>query len=210
MRVVVAGASSGLGAALAADFAGRGHEVVALSRRPAAAGRWVAADLSGEAGVAAAVAGIGAAPVDLLVHAAGIWEAAAFTPDYDFAASPAAEIRAVLDTNLLAPILLVQALLPQLAAALGRVIWIGSTSGLPGVGTPEVAYNASKAGMAAAGEALAVALRARGVTVSVLNPGDFGEGPGGIPMADLVAMVRLAAELSPQAVLASAVLQPGR
>ncbi|WP_442788384.1 NAD-dependent epimerase/dehydratase family protein [Dactylosporangium sp. NBC_01737] len=43
MKVVVAGGSGGLGRRICRDLAGRGHEVVVLSRSPAApgSGRWV-------------------------------------------------------------------------------------------------------------------------------------------------------------------------
>ncbi len=41
MKVVIAGGSGGLGRRIARDLTGHGHEVVVLSRTPAAAGRWV-------------------------------------------------------------------------------------------------------------------------------------------------------------------------
>lgn len=60
----------------------------------------------------------------------------------------------LLSVNLLAPILLVQALLPMMTPG-ERVIFVGSTSGLDNFGCPEVANTASKFGLRGAAQALA-------------------------------------------------------
>jgi len=241
-RIVVAGASRGIGAALAAHLEGQGDAVIALSRSPAAHGRWIACDLASPAAIAAAAAAIGGR-VDALVFVAGIWEATAFSPDYRFDDRPAAETEAILAVNLRAPILLAQALLPALspgaagpagpagqagqegqagqAGRTGRIVLIGSTSGLENNGAPEVAYNASKAGLRGAAQALAVALAGRGIGVTIINPGDVGsEGviagkaagtmrPGGsIALRDVVAAVDFALGLSATATASEINLVP--
>jgi hypothetical protein len=103
-----------------------------------------------------------------------------------------------LSVNLLAPILLVQVLLPMMTPG-ARVVFAGSTSGLDNFGCPEVANAASKFGLRGAAQALAVALHPRVVGFTVINSGnvatkeveqDIVEGKIGaqtpIPMGDLL------------------------
>ena len=206
-RIVIAGASRGLGEGLARHYATAGDDVIALSRGPSAYGDWRRCDLADPAGIAAVAAEI-AGRVDALLFVAGIWEAQAFSPDYSLAGSSAEEISNILAVNLQAPILLAKALLPQLRQ--GRIVLVGSTSGLDQIGTPEVAYNASKAGLRGAAQALARALKGEGIAVSILNPGDIGtedvlaaklEGSmraeGNLPMTDLLATADFLLSLSP-------------
>ncbi len=99
----------------------------------------------------------------------------------------------------------------MLRAARGRVILTGSTSGLPNIGTPEVAYNASKAGLAAAGQAMQAGLGAEGIGVTVIHPGDVATdeveadiaagrylGAGVVLLDDLAAAIDFALSLSPE------------
>jgi NAD(P)-dependent dehydrogenase (short-subunit alcohol dehydrogenase family) len=220
-RIVIAGASRGIGDAMARQFCGQGDEVISLSRGPSRYGTWLPCDLSDQAQIAALPDRIDA-PIDALIFVAGIWEATAFTQDYTFVSRPAAETADILSVNLLAPILLAQALFPALLqSAYGRVVLIGSTSGLDNNGTPEVAYNASKAGLRAAAQALQKAAPRIGVTI--INPGDVATADtiaaqssgrmaadGAIPMADMVATVAFALSLSPGSVLREMTLDPMR
>lgn len=169
-RIVVAGASRGLGAAAAAHLSARGADVIAVSRTDAPHGRWVRADLSSPEGVAAVAAAVGAGPLDALIYASGIWEAGAFTDAYSFERSTPAEIRSVIDVNLVAPIALTQALSPALLAAPNpRAVFLGSLSGREGEVAAEVAYTASKFGLRGAAQALRVALKGAGLALTVLN-----------------------------------------
>lgn len=206
-HVLVTGGSSGIGAALAARLDERGDEVTVLSRSRPAVGRWVACDLSRPQEIAEAALQVG--PVDAVVHSAGIWEAAAFTPDYDFAQSPPAEIARIIAVNLTAPILLTQALLPALARG-GRIVLIGSTSGLDRNGSPEVAYGASKAGLRGMADALTRALGGRH-PVTLVNPGDVAtgaDGPGLVPVTDVVDTIVLALALSPASRISELTIEP--
>ncbi|MGL4234990.1 SDR family NAD(P)-dependent oxidoreductase [Tabrizicola sp.] len=209
-QIVVAGASRGLGAAVAQHYVATGEKVISLSRSPSPHGSWIRCDLADPSQVEAAVVAI-SGKLDVLVVVAGIWEDLAFSPDYSFTASPAEEISRILTVNLQAPILLAKALLPRLGGG-GRIVLIGSTSGLDQIGTPEVAYNASKAGLRGASQALAQALKGQGITVSILNPGDIGtdgvlaakrdgtmRGGGSLPMADLLSAIDFLLTLSPEA-----------
>jgi NAD(P)-dependent dehydrogenase (short-subunit alcohol dehydrogenase family) len=199
-RYLVTGGSRGIGAALVARLAGRGDEVVVVSRTAPAQGAWIKCDLARPEGFASVAARAGR--LDGLIHCAGIWEAAAFSPDYAFADCPPQETLAIIAVNLTAPILLTQALLPNLNAG-ARIVLIGSTSGLDRIGSPEVAYNASKAGLRGAAQALHRALAPRH-PVTLINPGDVAtEGTSGllIPLADVVLAVELALALSGESYL---------
>jgi NAD(P)-dependent dehydrogenase (short-subunit alcohol dehydrogenase family) len=202
-RILLVGASRGIGAAVARHLAARGTDILAVSRSPAVAGRWCAADIGTEEGLAAVCAAVGQGPLDGLLYLGGIWEDGAFTDAYDFPASTADETRRVIAVNMTAPIELVRRLSGNLAQSPNpRVIAIGALSGLPGRTTPEVANSAAKAGLIAAFAAMRQALRPRGIAFTVINPGnlatdevldDIAEGRFGaqvpIPMADLLAAV---------------------
>lgn len=189
----------------------RGDEVIALSRGKASHGRWLSVDLAEAVQIAALRERIGGR-VDALLYTGGLWEHGAFTDAYRFAASPPEEAQRVIAVNLTAPILLTQALLPLMSAG-GRVVFVGSLSGLDNTASPEVANSASKYGLRGAAQALARSLQPMGVGVGVINPGnvateevilDISEGRFDdqvpIPMADLLSAFDFALALSPSSV----------
>jgi len=179
-RVLVTGASSGIGAALARAFALEGAVVGLTARRTdrleavladcrttsPSSTSWTL-DLSvpeaPEQLAERAVADLGG--VDVLVNNAGIPKrrmASALTVE---------EVEAVNRLNLLAPMRLTLALLPAMVEqGWGRLVTISSVAARlspPG----ESAYAASKAGLAAFDECLAAELWGSGVTVHLINPG---------------------------------------
>jgi NAD(P)-dependent dehydrogenase (short-subunit alcohol dehydrogenase family) len=115
----------------------------------------------------------------------------------------------VFAVNVEAPYFLVQAALPYLAGG-GAVIFIGSTSGLDNSSGREVAYAASKFGLRGVTHALRENLRADGIAVTCLNPGNIGtitvergivsssphERREMIPPQDLIAIVKCVIGLS--------------
>jgi short-subunit dehydrogenase len=159
--VVLTGATGGIGAALCAALCAAGAHVYAVGRDPerlarlgagAGVGRVVPIEVdlaaaNGPARVRDALAGRSPAPAILVLGAA----VAHFGL---FAALDDAALRAQVDTNLLAPMRLVHALLPLLARAQDpAVVAIGSTFGslaYPGF----AAYSASKFGLRGFIEAL--------------------------------------------------------
>lgn len=197
-RFLIVGGSRGIGAAAAGHLAAQGHDVLAVSRGPAFAGTWVRADVTTDAGIAAILAAVGGTALDAFLYLGGTWEEGAFTDAYRFDASPPDETRRVLAVNLVAPILLAQALAPALRRAPNpRIVLMGALSSRDAAATPEVANTASKFGLRGAAQALMQALP--GIGVTIINPGnvatpeveaDIAEGRFGpqvpIPMADLL------------------------
>lgn len=204
-RVMVAGASRGIGLAVAQARAAAGDEVLSVSRTPSPAGRWIEADLGTASGCRKAADAVGGVPLDALLYMGGTWETDAFTTAFDFERCSDDDLRRVLDVNLLAPIRLAQRLLPVLRKApVPRIVLMGSLSGLPHRASPEVANTASKFGLQGVAQALVEATRSHGIGVTVINPGNVatpevvaelaqGQLLGGqaIAMTDLLACVDL-------------------
>jgi NAD(P)-dependent dehydrogenase (short-subunit alcohol dehydrogenase family) len=180
-RVLVTGASSGLGAALAVGLAERGaivglcarrpdrlHEVLDQVRQSSPDSRaWTVdlADLDGIDRFADRVVDeLGG--LDVLVNNAGI-------PKRRWAWHHRAdEVADVLTVDLHSPIRLTQALLPALDRTGGSVVFIGSVAAR--LGPPaEAVYSAAKAGITAYAEGLRVDLGVAGspVGVHVVQPG---------------------------------------
>lgn len=215
----IAGASRGLGAAFAEGLPQPGDTVWLLSRgRPAGLENdddvsrvWLPVDLLNPAAPGIVKGEVENAPIDVLLYNAGIWEPAAFSDGYDFSRTPADANDDVLTVNLTAPLHLIQQLLPNVCRSQnGKIILIGSTSGLDNSRAPEVAYNASKFGLRGLAHGLRELLRPDFVGVTVVNPGTINtetplsegiEGAAGysremIPMDDLVNLVRTVIQLS--------------
>lgn len=166
-RVLLTGASGGIGRAMADALLQAGAQVLGVSRstqqdRPGL--RWVQADLARAEGMARIAQAASAWDANVVVHAAGL---------PGFGALPAlapAQMQAVLQANLLAPMLLSQALLPQLLRQpRAQLVFVGSALGrigLPGFSL----YSASKAGLHGFAEALRRELTDGPVRVQLLAP----------------------------------------
>jgi short-subunit dehydrogenase len=179
-RVLVTGGTSGIGLATAEAMMAKGASLFVTGRRPdvlaAALGRLrargagvdgIAADVATAAGRAttleAAVAGLGG--LDILVNNAGGVRAGRLE---DTAES---EIRAMVEVDLVAPILLTRAALPRLRAG-GDGLVVNVTSAIALIGMPfYTTYAAVKAGLAHFGEALRRELKSEGVHVLTVYPG---------------------------------------
>lgn len=178
-RIIVTGGSSGIGLALARVLLVRGARVVITGRRaerieealaslravsPTVWG--VVADVSTSEGRDRTLAGglehLGG--LDVLVNNAGGVRAGRLE------ATSEAEIRAMIDVDLLGPILLTRAALPALRAS-GDAMIVDVTSGIALVGAPFYAtYAAAKAGLSVFGEALRRELKGEGVHVLTVYP----------------------------------------
>ncbi len=178
MRILLTGASGGIGQATAQALVQAGASVMLTGRSPArlsAQARqlvqrpgqdvaWYDADLQ-DAGALAMLAHAATAwNCDTVVHGAG---AASFGAA---AAMLPGEAEATIATNLLAPIRLTQALLPHLAQQpSARLLFIGSVLGA--IGLPGYSlYCASKFGLRGYAQALRRELDGSGLRVQYLGP----------------------------------------
>ncbi|MEK7706027.1 MAG: SDR family NAD(P)-dependent oxidoreductase [Myxococcota bacterium] len=178
-RVIVTGAGSGLGDAIARQLAGEGYDVLGTVREAARAhtlteqaqGRGLSLsyrplDLGERAQVERLGAELGAQPLDVLVHNAGMGVFGAVEDVDDTAAALQMAV------NFFGPLELTRRLLPALRQAHGRILFVGSLAGR--ISLPfQACYSASKAALAALSDALRIELRPHGVQVCCIEPGDF-------------------------------------
>lgn len=177
MHVAITGASSGIGEALAREYARAGAAVTLVARRrelldgiAASIGGHTftfAADLTNPERacdfVGPAEEALG--PIDVLINNAGVQIVLPIEH------TGLDEGEALVRLNLLTPLRLIHRLLPSmLARGSGTIVNIASAaswSTLPGM----THYNVSKAGLAAASETIRGELRGRGVHVLTVYPG---------------------------------------
>ncbi|AGL19292.1 SDR family NAD(P)-dependent oxidoreductase [Actinoplanes sp. N902-109] len=190
-RILITGATSGLGRAMAEALAGTGAHVVITGRDPQRAARaagqidagrgrvhGIGMDVRDEqavtAGVARAVELLGGGP-DMLVNNAGLGMRTV-NPDFmtsprGFWEVPADGFRAVVDTNLTGYFLVARAVVPLfLAAGGGRIVNI-SLNEETMVRRGFTPYGPSRAGSEALSRIMAADLRDHGIWVNVLLPG---------------------------------------
>jgi NADP-dependent 3-hydroxy acid dehydrogenase YdfG len=168
-RVLVTGATSGIGRAMAETLHAAGYRILALGRNATAladlAARGIetmALDLSDPRALAA----LRDQPVDVLVNNAGV-----MPKPGPFVGTTEAEIDATLTVNLASVLHLTQAILPgMIARGAGHVVFTGSTAAhAPGANF--AVYAASKAGIAAFATALRAEVSPHGIRVTELVPG---------------------------------------
>jgi short-subunit dehydrogenase len=171
---VVAGASEGVGAALAGAVAARGVHVVLIARRQAVLddvaasiraqsgveARAVAIDLADDDAMARIVAATAGLEVGLVAYCAGA------DPNYEpFLANPVDTAVAMVQRNCAVPVQMCHHFAgPMAARGRGGIVLVGSGAGL--VGAPNVAaYAATKAFDMVLGEALWAELHDQGIDV---------------------------------------------
>ncbi|GLW07850.1 hypothetical protein Misp01_29800 [Microtetraspora sp. NBRC 13810] len=169
-RVLVTGASSGIGAATADALAAAGARLLLAGRdrerleavAARTGGRVLVFDIATQAKALAEQAGA----VDVLVNNAGVGWAG------PFAWMPPATVRHLVEVNLAAPMVLTRLLLPAMIdAGRGHIVLVASIAGAVGVGQ-ETVYSATKAGLIGFAEGLRYEVRRMpGMGVSVLLPG---------------------------------------
>ena len=172
--VLITGCSSGLGRALAVEFANQGHTVFATARRVGdiedIAGRHITVlqlDVTDSSSIAQALQIVTeqVKTIDLLVNNAGF---GLMGPVLEL---PLNEIRLQFETNVFGPLALVQAVAPYMVKQRsGRIVNVGSVSGVltsPFAGP----YCASKAALHSLSDAMRLEMAPLGIKVIVLQPG---------------------------------------
>lgn len=164
---------------------------------------WIKADLSDPKKARAAVKQtIGATEIDYLIYNVGIWEETAFTENYDFEQLAITEIEAIIHTNITSLLLSVQSFLPNLRkSANAKVIFIGSTLGLPNHNKQAVVFSAAKFALRGVVHSLRTHLRKDSIGITTLNLGDLAtdqEGATLIPLSDVISALRFVINTSPK------------
>lgn len=166
-RILVTGASNGIGYVVAAELAERGAKVFAVSRSGTSAAdshvEGVAVDVTDAAALEAACRR--RLPLDGLVNCAGVVEVEPFLE------ASLGNLRTTLDVNLVAPFRLGQCVASDCVAR-GRNASIVNVSSIAAdIGTPgHAAYCASKAGLDALTRVMAVELGKHGIRTNTVNP----------------------------------------
>jgi dihydroanticapsin dehydrogenase len=175
LRVLIVGAATGIGRAVALGFADRGARLALADLSPALAGT------ARDAGAAAAIRGDVSAEadatrmvdtaadalggLDVLVNVAGIQIVGHATE------TSATDWDRLMAVNLRGPFLTCRAAIPHLATSpRGAIINTASVAGQRG-GPGSTAYSASKGGLIAFSTALALELAPQGITVNTICPG---------------------------------------
>jgi len=172
---LITGAAGGIGRELARQLAARGTTVIAACRKPSAELAQLPVrveagiDLATDAGCAALAARVRGAPLDLVIHNAGVLSEESINSMDDAAV---ARIRHQFEVNALAPLRLTALLAPQFAPG-AKLVLITSRMGSIADNTSGgyYGYRMAKAALNAAGRSLAHDLAPRGVAVALLHPG---------------------------------------
>jgi NAD(P)-dependent dehydrogenase (short-subunit alcohol dehydrogenase family) len=180
---LITGASRGLGAELARQYAAEGWEVIATTRREL--------EMTDRAQISRFANALKGRPIDLLFCNAGIVGKRGMKPgNFDFDSW-----EEVLRVNLLGPAALADALLDNVAASERRVIAmmssrLGSISESSGMTLP---YATSKAALNMLVKGLAAHVAGRGIVVVALSPGwvRTDMGGAGAPLAPEVSVRNL-------------------
>lgn len=172
--VLITGANRGLGLEFARRYAEAGWQVIGTARDPDAAAelRAVARVEALDVADLAAVTGFGGrldgAPLDLLIANAGV-----YGPKRIETAEDGADWLEALSVMAVSPVLLAEALLPNLVATKGKAVAITSRMGSIDDNTSGgfIAYRSAKAALNAAWTSLSIDHARSGVTFALFHPG---------------------------------------
>ena len=179
-HILITGASSGIGEALAIEMASRGLAVGLIARRQAeltelcerieaqgGTAAWATADVTDLDGLTAAIKAIESelGPPSILVANAGI---SGRSPSSD---PDLSRIQKVMDVNFMGAIHATKAVLPHMMAQKrGHLVVISSVAGFRGL-PKSSAYSASKAAISTYWESLRVEVQPHGIAATTINPG---------------------------------------
>jgi NAD(P)-dependent dehydrogenase (short-subunit alcohol dehydrogenase family) len=173
--VLVTGAASGIGAAIAKRFIEAhatvcGCDISAESTGPEGVATWGKVDVSSDASISSYVSKVAAehGRIDVLVNAAGVGvQGNTFAPTHEVSTDG---WQKVIDVNLTGAFLASRAALPELIKAKGSVVHVASImSYVNAPGT--VAYGSAKAGLLGLTRVMALEYAKQGVRVNSVCPG---------------------------------------
>lgn len=173
--IVITGANRGIGLSFTNLFLKRGDRVFAVCRQasPALADSGAdiieGVDVTDAEGITKLKGALKGISIDWLINNAGILR------DEQLGHLDADSIRTQFETNALAPLLITEALMDNLAEE-AKVALITSRMGSIADNTSggRYGYRMSKAALNAAGKSLSVDLKSRGVALAILHPGLVG------------------------------------
>ncbi|MDH3386911.1 MAG: SDR family oxidoreductase [Gammaproteobacteria bacterium] len=180
--ILITGANRGIGLELSGQFAEDGWQVIACCRNPADAGQLQALaernptieihalDVTDYEQLATLAGELGDRPIDILLSNAGIYGPSGVS----FGKVDAAEWREVLEVNTIAPLMLAQALVEQVAASQQKLIAVisskvGSIADNSSGGS--YLYRSSKTAVNQVVKCLSIDLAERGISAISLHPG---------------------------------------
>lgn len=180
--ILVTGANRGIGLMFAEQFAADGWQVLACCRNPAAAGQLQllsdrfpavevhALDVTDYEQMAALGDQLGDRPIDILLSNAGIYGSKGLS----FGEVDAKEWRQVLEVNTIAPLMLVQTFVEQVAASQQKLVAVisskvGSIADNSSGGS--YVYRSSKTAVNQVVKSLSIDLASRDIAVISLHPG---------------------------------------
>ncbi|MBS9534611.1 SDR family oxidoreductase [Mycobacterium sp. M1] len=182
-RILITGASSGLGAGMARAFAAKGYDLALCARRLDRLDELKAELAERHPGVTVAVAALDVndheqvpkvfaelagelGGIDRVIVNAGIGKGAVLGSGKLWAN------KATIETNLVAALVQIETAMEMFkAAGSGHLVLVSSVLGNKGVPGVKAAYAASKAGVSSLGESLRAEYPSGPITVTVLEPG---------------------------------------
>ena len=200
-KILVTGATSGLGREMALQLAARGEAVIASGRRDARLAELEAQvgitglklDLSASEEITSTCASL--PPLSGVILNAGITFAEPFTSgNFD-------KDMSLIQTNVMANVQLIRELLPNLKAQKGRILIIASLGGMTPLPYQSV-YAGTKAFMVNFGLSLREELKHENIEVSVFAPGGIKT-----EMTDIPALKGLDSQMAPVSDVAAAALK---
>lgn len=193
MSVLITGCSSGIGKALARQFAKKNHRVFATARKIDSLkdlgcdeSNFICLDVADEDSIKGAVQKVidQAGRIDMVINNAG------FGLMGPIAELPIEYIRKQFETNVVGPLALIQAAVPHMVKQKsGRIVNVGSVSGV--LTSPfSGAYCASKAALHSVSDALRMELGPFGIEVITIQPGGIVSKFGDNAMAMLSKVIK--------------------
>jgi NAD(P)-dependent dehydrogenase (short-subunit alcohol dehydrogenase family) len=171
--ILITGGSSGIGKSIGNYLTEKGYKVYGTSRNPERykSSRFpiIALDVTNESTIASAIAEVIAieGQLDVLVNNAGVGITGPIEE------IPQQEIKSHFDTNFFGPILVMNAVLPQMRKQQsGLIINITSIAGYMGLPYRGI-YSASKSALGILSEAFRMELKPFNINLTTIAPGDF-------------------------------------